>query len=60
MGEQIPQSIHLRRLFITDHDCLVSATPELFPPIMKSSRLAGQVGIEVVHELGELRGVVDA
>jgi len=26
---------------------------------MKSSRLARQVGIEVVHELGELQGVVN-
>jgi len=60
MREEVPQPIHLRRFFLADHDCLVSATPELLRPMVQSPCLTGYVGVEIVHELGELQSIIDA
>jgi hypothetical protein len=56
--QDVPEAINLSRLFLADHDRLVSAAPELLPPAMQSTGLPRQVRVEVVHEAGELKGVL--
>ena len=39
-----------------DRDGPIAAAPELLPPAVQAPGLAGDVGVEVVHEGGELQG----
>src|SRR6478672_2777084 len=54
MGQDIAQSLDLGRLLVADRDRLVPTTPKLLPPAHQPAGLAGQVRIEVAHELREL------
>jgi len=58
MGQQIPQATHLSGLFFTDHDRLVSATPELLSPAIHSACFSRQIRVEKIHESRELMGVL--
>jgi hypothetical protein len=58
--QEIGEPAHLGRLLAGNGNRLVSAPPELLAPAREEAGLAGEVGVEVVHEGGELLDVGDA
>jgi hypothetical protein len=59
MRENVLQSLDLGSGLVADHDRLVPPGPDLVPPADPAPELAGEVGAQVAHEVGELAGVVD-
>jgi hypothetical protein len=56
VAKQVQQPIDLRCGLFRDEDRLVAAPPELLAPADRAADLAGEVGVEVVHEGGEAGG----
>jgi len=59
LGENVAEPVYLGSRFITDENSLVAAAPELRWPIDQASDLAGEVGVEVLHEASESLGIGD-
>jgi hypothetical protein len=57
--EKVLQSRDLRCFLVADHDGLVSPRPDLVGPAVEPADLAGEVGIDIAHEIRKLAGVVD-
>ena len=59
VAENIPESRDLRLGLVADQDRLIPPPEDLLPPAGEPADLAGELGVEVIHEAGELPGVVD-
>jgi hypothetical protein len=60
LGEEIAKTSHLSRFFVADLNGSVSPSPELLPPAGESAGFFGEIGLEVLHETGELVRSLDA
>lgn len=58
--EEIAQTADLGHYLVADQNGLVPALPEWAPPVDDASDLPGEVGIDVLHEVGHLFRVLDS
>ena len=56
--EQVAQACDLRFALVTGDDVGVAAAPELLPPVVPPTSLAGDLRVDVAHEVGELLDVL--
>jgi hypothetical protein len=59
MGQEIEEAIDLGRFLLADQDGLIAPAPDMLGPIVQALDLAGEVGVQMLHEAGELVGVVN-
>lgn len=58
MGQDVAEAADLGRFFLADENGLVTPPPDMLRPVVQSLDLAGEVGIHILHEAGELVGIV--
>src|SRR6185295_13742695 len=59
LGEDVLQALALGSVFMGHQDRVVSPRPEFLAPVGEATGLAGEIGVQVAHEPGELLGVID-
>jgi len=59
LGEDVLQALDLGSIFVGHQDRVVSPRPESLAPVGEATGLAGEIGVQVAHEPGELLGVID-